>query len=256
MQLNWFTVIAQIVNFLILVLLLKHVLYSRIIQVMDDRERHIAAQLEKAEHQQQEAEQEAQHYQEQQAELAESKQQMLDEARQNARDERKRLLNEARQDVDDQKSAWQAALAKEQEEVLRALREQTQWHVHAMAANVLRELADADLETQTAQNFVQRLHALDDDVRQSLFGGEDSQQELTCEIRSAFELPEELQGQMTESVAQLSERQPAVQFSTVPEMMGGIELHARGMKIGWTMTERLDALERAWNDELDQSHAA
>jgi hypothetical protein len=34
---NWFTVIAQIVNFLILVVLLKYLLYDRIIKAMDER---------------------------------------------------------------------------------------------------------------------------------------------------------------------------------------------------------------------------
>jgi F-type H+-transporting ATPase subunit b len=73
MQLDWFTLVAQIVNFLILVLLLKHFLYSRIVQVMDDRERHITAQLEEAEQKQRQADQEADNYRKQQTELEESK---------------------------------------------------------------------------------------------------------------------------------------------------------------------------------------
>ena len=48
MQIDWFTVVAQIVNFLILVWLLKKFLYGPIIRAMDDRERRIASRLEEA----------------------------------------------------------------------------------------------------------------------------------------------------------------------------------------------------------------
>ena len=48
MQIDWFTVVAQIVNFLTLVGLLKKFLYGPIIRAMDDRERRIASRLEEA----------------------------------------------------------------------------------------------------------------------------------------------------------------------------------------------------------------
>jgi F-type H+-transporting ATPase subunit b len=39
MGIDWFTLVAQIANFLILVALLKHFLYNRIIKAMDEREK-------------------------------------------------------------------------------------------------------------------------------------------------------------------------------------------------------------------------
>ena len=48
MQINWFTVIAQILNFLILVWLLKRFLYKPILNAIDEREKKIASQLKDA----------------------------------------------------------------------------------------------------------------------------------------------------------------------------------------------------------------
>jgi F-type H+-transporting ATPase subunit b len=48
MLIDWFTVVAQIINFLILVALLKHFLYGRIIKAMDQREERINSRLEEA----------------------------------------------------------------------------------------------------------------------------------------------------------------------------------------------------------------
>ena len=45
MLIDWFTVGAQIVNFLILVWLLKHFLYKPILNAIDAREKRIAAEL-------------------------------------------------------------------------------------------------------------------------------------------------------------------------------------------------------------------
>ena len=45
MLIDWFTVVAQIVNFLILVALLKRFLYGPLIRAIDARENGIAAQI-------------------------------------------------------------------------------------------------------------------------------------------------------------------------------------------------------------------
>lgn len=48
MLINWFTVFAQIINFLILIWLLKRFLYGPIIKAMEERERKIASVMEQA----------------------------------------------------------------------------------------------------------------------------------------------------------------------------------------------------------------
>ena len=49
MEINWFTVIAQVINFLILVWLLKRFLYKPVLNAIAEREKKIAAQLSDAE---------------------------------------------------------------------------------------------------------------------------------------------------------------------------------------------------------------
>ena len=62
MLIDWFTVAAQIFNFLILVALLKHFLYGRIINAMDRREARITSRLQDAEEKKKLAEEEAAEY--------------------------------------------------------------------------------------------------------------------------------------------------------------------------------------------------
>ena len=49
MQIDYFTIIAQIINFLILVFLLRHFLYRPVITAMDEREQKMVSRLKDAE---------------------------------------------------------------------------------------------------------------------------------------------------------------------------------------------------------------
>jgi F-type H+-transporting ATPase subunit b len=55
MLIDWFTVAAQVVNFLILVWLLKHFLYKPVLNAIDVREKRIAKELADADAKQKQA---------------------------------------------------------------------------------------------------------------------------------------------------------------------------------------------------------
>ena len=63
MLIDWFTVSAQVVNFLILVWLLKRFLYKPILHAIDAREKRIAAELADADAKMSEAQQERDEFQ-------------------------------------------------------------------------------------------------------------------------------------------------------------------------------------------------
>ena len=99
MLINWFTVLAQIVNFLILVVLLKFFLYDRIIKAMDEREAKIRARLNEAKAKAKEAEQEADAFRSRNKELENKREAMLAQAKEEAEAHRKALTEQARHDV-------------------------------------------------------------------------------------------------------------------------------------------------------------
>ena len=62
MQINWFTVIAQLFNFILLVWLMKRFLYAPILAAIDEREKKIKAQLNDAKAQKSEAKKEQEEF--------------------------------------------------------------------------------------------------------------------------------------------------------------------------------------------------
>src|SRR5271156_4365009 len=100
MPIDWFTVVAQAINFLILVWLLKRFLYKPILHAIDERERGIAARLAEAEATQAEAQQERDEFQHKNEAIDQARAALLKKAEDEAEAERQRLLEIARKDAD------------------------------------------------------------------------------------------------------------------------------------------------------------
>src|SRR5690606_13100345 len=96
MAIDWFTLVAQVINFLVLVGLLKHFLYDRIIGAMNEREAQIAGRLDDAAHERESAAGEAAQFRSRNREFEAQREQFLAEASDEAASLRQQLMEEAR----------------------------------------------------------------------------------------------------------------------------------------------------------------
>src|SRR5665213_3359894 len=101
MLIDWFTVGAQALNFIILVWLLKRYLYKPILNAVDAREKKIAAELADADTKKAEAKKERDDFQHKNETFNQQRAALLSKATQEAEAERQRLLGEARKAADD-----------------------------------------------------------------------------------------------------------------------------------------------------------
>jgi len=100
MLIDWFTVGAQIVNFLILVWLLKHFLYKPILDAIDAREKRIAAELADADTKKAEAEKERTDFEDKNKVFDQQRSALLGKAADEANAERTRLIDQAHKDAE------------------------------------------------------------------------------------------------------------------------------------------------------------
>ena len=97
MLIDWFTVGAQALNFLILVWLMRRFLYKPILHAIDEREKRIAAELSNADAKKAEAEKERDEFQNKNTEFDQQRAALLSKATDEAQAERQRLLDEAQE---------------------------------------------------------------------------------------------------------------------------------------------------------------
>src|ERR1700722_12951920 len=100
MAISWFTIVAQVINFLILVWLLKRFLYKPILHAIDEREKGIASQLADAEAKKAEAHKEREDFQKTSEAFDKERAALLKKATGEANAERQRLLDGAQKDAD------------------------------------------------------------------------------------------------------------------------------------------------------------
>ncbi|QBQ55320.1 F0F1 ATP synthase subunit B [Nitrosococcus wardiae] len=248
MQIDWITVSAQIVNFLVLVYLLKRFLYQPVITAMEQRQQRIANRLQKAEQREQEAGQEAQHYREKAQNLEQQRDELIAKAKEEAEAQRQHLLNEAREEVATARKEWLQQVEREKQEFLKALKKQTGETMVKTTRAALADLADTTLEQQMVGIFLTRLESLDEADRQAL-----KETPGALRITTSFELSQNLRDKVTEAVHEHLMPHTDIHYTQSPELLCGIELNTEGRKISWTLAEYLDALENQMTTVLDSA---
>jgi len=239
---NWFTVIAQIVNFLILVFLLKYFLYDRIVKAMDEREQRIQLRLKEAEEKKQEAEQEARSYLEKNRDFDAKREEMLARARKEADARRKALTREARQAVTKQQSVWLETIQRDKKSFIQDLRKMAGSQVYTIARKAFRNLADADVEERVINAFLVHLKGMSKKTREALATSiKESGNEVF--IRSAFEIPARMHEKITGALHREIADGIQVRYESASDLIMGIELKTRGRKIAWSLQGYLDILE-------------
>lgn len=251
MPIDWFTVAAQVVNFLILVWLLKRFLYKPILHAIDAREQRIANELADAHTKQSQAESQRDEFQKKNEEFDRQRGELLSKAKDEASVERQRLLEEARKESDALRAKRQEALHREQQNLNDEITRRTQKEVLAIARKTLTDLAGTSLEERMSDVFAGRLRELDREAREDLANALKTRSEPVL-VRSAFELPPEQRAAINDALGETFSADVQVRFETAPDVISGVELLANGRKVAWSIADYLASLEESVGELLKE----
>lgn len=256
MLIDWFTVAAQALNFLVLVWLLRRFLYKPILTAIDAREKRIADELADAAAKQSDAKKERDDYQQKNDEFQTQRESLLSKATEEAATEKNRLLEAARQAADAMSEKRLEALNKETQTLTASLTQKTQDEVFSIARKVLTDLADTTLEERTTTIFLEKLNTLTEEqkatLKTALTESTKTQKTYPPLINTAFDLPPEQQATIQSALNQLASREIPLTFQTNPELISGIELTVNGTKIAWSIENYLKTIEKGVGELLKE----
>lgn len=243
MLIDWFTVGAQLLNFLILVWLMKRFLYRPVLNAIDAREQRIAATLADADASKAAARQERDDFQLKNETLDRQRAALLTAAAAAADAERQRMLGAAHREVATLKTKQQEARRQEVHGLHQALVRRTQDEVFAIARQTLTDLAATSLEERISAVFIHRLRALDEAAKAVLRAAFAATSEPAL-VRSAFDLPAAQRAAVQQAVNETLSADVSLRFTVAPDLVGGIELSANGQKLAWSISDYLGSLEK------------
>lgn len=253
MLLDWFTVGAQVVNFLVLVWLMKRFLYGPILRAIDAREARIAAELADADTKKAEARTERDDFQRRNEAFDAQRSEMLKQASEEANTERHRLIDAARQAADDLSTKRREVLKREEQRLKEEIARCTREEVFAIARKTLTDLAEATLEARMIEVFLRRLHDLDGEAKKLLSTGLKATLNTSADtviVRSAFPLSQEQCAAIQQALNETASAEIGVDFRTAPELVCGIELTASGQKLAWSIADYLSSMDQSIGELL------
>lgn len=244
MLIDWYTVGAQALNFLILVGLMKHFLYKPILHAIDAREKRIAAELADATTKQADAKNEREVFQHKTEELDQQRAALMSKATDEANAERTRLVEQARHAADALSAKRQEGLRNDALHLNQAIGRRAQQEVFAIARKTLTDLATTSLEERMTEVLVRRLRELDTPMKQRLTEAIKTAAEPAI-VRSAFELSSDQRAAIQKTLNEVCSAEVRVRFETAPALVSGIEITTNGERVAWSISDYLTSLEKS-----------
>jgi len=251
MLIDWFTVGAQALNFVILVWLMKHFLYKPILNAIDTREKRIATELADADAKKAEAQKDRDEFQHKNEEFDQQRAALLSQATSEAKTERQRLLEEARQAADALSAKRQETLRNDAQNLNQAISRLTQQEVFAIARKALTDLATTSLEERVGHVFIRRLRETNGQAKADLASALKTASDPAV-VRSAFDLPVEQRVAIQNAINETCSAEINVQFETAPDLVSGIELVTNGQKLAWSIADYLASLEKGLGELMKE----
>jgi F-type H+-transporting ATPase subunit b len=243
MLIDWFTVGAQVLNFVVLVLLMKHFLYQPVLDAIATREKRIADQIADAVAKEKQASIERKTYEDKNTSFDQQRADLLSKATADALVQGQRLADEAENVAAALAEQRLKALATQAAHLQQLVAGRAAHEVFTVARKTLADLANADLEERMVEVFDRHLQELADPAKATL-GAALKQSAEPALVRSHFELPAAQQAAIRDAVNKPLSADVPLGFEVAGDALCGIELSAGGQKLAWTIDAYLRDLER------------
>jgi F-type H+-transporting ATPase subunit b len=248
MVFDWFTFVAQIINFLILVYLLWRFLYKPITKTMKKRKEQLNERWQNTRKKQEEAEAKANSYYQKKRDLDQREAEIMAEAEDKAEAERKAKLRQARAEIEQKQEEWHQGIQRQQDSFLTQLREKMQDETFLISRRALQDLANAELEQQAIAIFTERLQQLEKQPDRAA-------DEIV--IRSSFEIPSEQRQQIEQTLKnQGIAAEKEIHYTQSADLICGIELQLDYQKISWNLNNYLQDLETRFSNTFEAEKEA
>lgn len=156
LNLNW-TMLVQVINFLLLVLILAKFAYGPVMRMLEERQKKIADNIDSSERMRQEAEQLKISYQEQLAQARAQAQAIVEKAEKLAEESKEEILTAARAESARILKNVQEEVARERALALAQLKGEVVTLSMAAAAKIIEKNIDNEINANLVSNFIEKL---------------------------------------------------------------------------------------------------
>ena len=224
MELDWTTFILEIINFLVLVWILRRFLYRPVMNVVAQRRAAISQSLREAQATQQQATELKAQYENRltdwQQEREAARKQLGDEIEA----ERQKLMAQLQTELTEQRRKEQVLAERRDENLLREARQQAQLLSEQFAAKLLTRVAGPAVEGRLLEMLLEDLASLPEAQRKNLAAAQRDNQ-APVQIISAFPLNDAQRQTLSTALQKTLETAISCEFREDPAVVAGVSIH-------------------------------
>ncbi len=236
MRFNFWTLLFQTINFVILLVILKRVLYKPVRAIMEERRRLTAEAMQKAEAERKEAAVLKDRYQADLEGIEKEKTRLLAELQHDADAERTRLLAKAQEEANGIAAREKALREAEQRTIEAAFREQAVATVSLYATRLLRDLADEGLHAAIFRKF---LSGLEEAISEIAIAGEEK---VRVELAVAAALTQAEVEQVAGIIRSKTGKEVVIEITRDPALIAGVRMRLGDQVLDSSLAGQVQAL--------------
>ena len=236
MQIDWITVLAQLVNFGVLIWLLQKLLYAPVAKLISQREADIAARIDRANSKASEAELERKGLQAERAALNEARASEIAKAKRTGETLARTLTDQAREKARQAKIAWEYDIKEKSARTREQIVQDAVDHLEAIVGRCLNDLADEPLQDAMARQFIKSLQATSDQDRGEM---EQRLKDGAAIVLSAHKISTPGKKRLEAALKEIAKQEIAIDFKTDETMSPGLIFKAGGQSFAWTIDSYL-----------------
>ncbi len=239
MKFDIWTFLFQIINFVVLLFILKRLLYKPIREIMDKRRRIIEKNVEDAEKTKMEAQELKKKYQEEMDKLKDIRILTFEKLQEEVEVERKKLMGRAEEEAGKIIEKERAIFDTEKKRLETELKDKAIDTVCVFASRLLRDISDEELHSAIYRKFLKEVERIASDITKI----EKKDEPFTIEIITAHELSEEELKGLQKTMESLVSRKVDINQTIDKDLISGIKIKVYDMVYDSSLSGQIDSLK-------------
>jgi F-type H+-transporting ATPase subunit b len=239
MKFNIWTLLFQITNFIVLLVILRRILYRPVREIMEKRRGIIEREIGEAERTKSEAQALKDKYQAEMNSLKDQKARLLEAVQEEVNEERRRLLGTAQEDADKIIAREKSLVDAEKRTFEAEMKDKVLESVSKYSSNLLRDIADEALHKAVLRKFIDTLEHRMPEIVLEVGKGET----LSIDLAAAYPLTADDIERVKDVVRSRTGRKVAVAVTLEPGLIAGVRMKAGDEVIDSSLAGQIQALK-------------
>ena len=248
MNINWFEIIVQIINFFILLFILQKLFYKPVIKAMEERQQGIRDIRDEADLKKKEADELIQEYRSSLKTFEENKAEEMNKAIKEADDKKEKIIESYMKEADAKRESYINEVKEEKEYFLHELRSTLGKSSIIIASKILKTISEEDLTEKIFEVFIKKIESLEK---------EKLEEEIKLDgekivLISSVALSEEQKNRFSNAISEKLDFSIEIDYEIDEHLIMGFELNLESLTVHTNIENYLREAEDSIKKILDK----